>query len=366
MLSAGGAALDLIELMLTTNARPPIGSVLSFPTQGSVASYFGPTSNEANSAAVYFNGFLGCTALPAALLFAQYPIANVGAYLRGGPVSSLTLAQLQAISGVLTITIDGTPHTSSSINLSAATSFSNAASTIQTALAAQDALGTGSMGASFTATGTGTSFVVTAVTVYISVGDTVAGTGVPDATTIVAQVSGTTGGAGTYTTSGATTASAASCTTISNVLHVTAVASGTIVLGDTVTGTGLATGSYITSFGTGTGGTGNYVLNGAQQSFVSTNTLVFGAVTVTYDSIASAFVITSGSTGATSTIAFPTTNALATGLLLTAATGAVLSQGALAATPNAFMTNLVTITQNFATFSTNFEPNTASKEAFDG
>ena len=40
----------------------------------------------------------------------------------------LGLAQLQAIAaGTLTVTVDGVAHTSSSINLSAATSFSNAA-----------------------------------------------------------------------------------------------------------------------------------------------------------------------------------------------------------------------------------------------
>ena len=49
------------------------------------------------------------------------------------------------------------------------------------------------------ATGTGTSLVVTGVTGYISVGDTIAGTGVPSGTTIAAQVSGTTGGAVTQT-----------------------------------------------------------------------------------------------------------------------------------------------------------------------
>lgn len=134
VVSGGGTALDLIELMLTTNVRPPIGQVLSFPTLASVQSYFGPASNEAASAAVYFAGYSGCTKLPGALLFAQYPLASVGAYLRGGNVSGLTLAQLQALSGSLTVVIDGSTHTAASVSLSAATSFSNAASIIQTAL----------------------------------------------------------------------------------------------------------------------------------------------------------------------------------------------------------------------------------------
>ncbi|MGC9159753.1 MAG: structural cement protein Gp24 [Terracidiphilus sp.] len=52
------------------------------------------------------------------------------------------------------------------------------------------ASGTGSIGSTFTATGTGTSLAVTSVTGLISIGDTIAGTGVPSGTTILAQVSG--------------------------------------------------------------------------------------------------------------------------------------------------------------------------------
>jgi phage tail sheath gpL-like len=63
-----------------------------------------------------------------------------------------------------------------------------------------------------TGTGTGTSLVVTAVTGNIGIGSTVTGTGVPAGTKITNQQSGTTGGAGTYTTSVATTASAAALT----------------------------------------------------------------------------------------------------------------------------------------------------------
>ena len=67
--------------------------------------------------------------------------------------------------------------------------------------------------ASFTGTGSGTNLTTTSVTGYIKAGDTVAGTGVPAGTTIVSQTSGTTGGAGVYVTSAATTSSGASLTT---------------------------------------------------------------------------------------------------------------------------------------------------------
>ncbi len=63
--------------------------------------------------------------------------------------------------------------------------------------------------------------------------------------------------------------------------------------------------------------------------------------------------------GSYSTAAFAT-GTLAAGILLTQATGAVLSQGAAAATPAAFMNDLVATTQNWATFTTLFDPDGGS------
>jgi hypothetical protein len=60
-----------------------------------------------------------------------------------------------------------------------------------------------------TGTATGTALAVTNVGGSIAIGSTVSGPNVPAATTIVNQMSGTPGGAGTYTTSVATTATAA-------------------------------------------------------------------------------------------------------------------------------------------------------------
>ena len=37
---AGGSAVDVIGLVLTTSTRPPIGSVLSFPSAAAVARLF--------------------------------------------------------------------------------------------------------------------------------------------------------------------------------------------------------------------------------------------------------------------------------------------------------------------------------------
>lgn len=67
------------------------------------------------------------------------------------------------------------------------------------------------------------------------------------------------------------------------VMNVTAVTSGTIYLGMTVTGTGVTAGTRITAFGTGTGGTGTYTVNTSQEvtSTTLTGTLP-SMVTVDY------------------------------------------------------------------------------------
>lgn len=133
VVTAGGSALDLSGLFLSNSGRAPIGQVLSFASAATVSSYFGPTSTEAAAAAVYFLGYTNCTALPGAMLVAEYPMTAVAAWLRGGSLSGMTLAQLQALTGTLTVTVDGTAETSSNITLTAATSFSNAATIIQAA-----------------------------------------------------------------------------------------------------------------------------------------------------------------------------------------------------------------------------------------
>lgn len=292
VLAAGGSALDLNGLILTNGMRVPIGTVQSFPNAAAVATYFGVGSNLATMATVYFNGYDGSTAKPGALLVAQYNTSGVSAFLRGGNISGLTLAQLNAISGTVNIVVDGVARTST-VDLSSATSFSNAASIIATAL--NLTLGSG---------------------------------------TVTGSISGT-------------------------VMTVT-VNSGVIIApGSTVTGAGVTANTKVTSYGTGNGGIGTYNVNNSQT--VSSESLTIGAapVTVTYDSTSGAFVVTSGLSGNASTIDFATGTA-ASALLLQAAQGAVLSQGAKAAQPVAFMNALAGITQNWASFTTAFDPDSGT------
>ena len=79
-------------------------------------------------------GFNGQTIQPQTILFAPYNASARAGWLQSGSLASTTLTQLKAITpGTLTITFAGSGLTSSSINLSGATSFSNAATIIQAA-----------------------------------------------------------------------------------------------------------------------------------------------------------------------------------------------------------------------------------------
>lgn len=134
VLSGGGSNPVMSGVFLTTNSAVPVGNALSFPTYASVAAFFGSAAQESISAAQYFAGFDNSTIKPSVLKFWRYVNASVAAYVRGGSLGTMTLAQLQAIgSGTLIATVDGTLKTSSTIALGSASSFSNAASLITTA-----------------------------------------------------------------------------------------------------------------------------------------------------------------------------------------------------------------------------------------
>jgi hypothetical protein len=367
VLSAGGNSLVLNGLMLTQNTRVPIGQVLSFPNDGvSVASFFGASAPEATIADIYFNGFNGSTQKPATILFAQYNPAAVPAYLRGGQADQLTIAQLQGLNGSLSVLVDGYAHTASALDLSGATSFSAAAALIEAGLNASAAVGavvTGSIAAataSVTGSIAGNVLTVSAVASGVLVpGAILSGTGVTAGTAITSQLSGTAGGVGTYAVSIAQVVASETIAASYGTLTVTAVASGTLSVGQTLSGSGVTAATRIMGLGTGQGLAGTYFVQTSQTAASGTVTASATAVDVAFDSVSGGFVVTSGITGDPSTAAFAT-GSLAAALYLTAATGATPSQGANAATPSAFMTDIVQVTQNWATFMTTFDPDGGS------
>ena len=172
VLSGGGSALDLSGLVLTEDTSIPIGTVQGFSSATDVGNWFGPTATEAQIANVYFGGFTNKTKTPGQLLFAQFPPANVGAYLRGGSLAAMTLTQLKALSGTLTVTVDGTIKTSTTISLSAATSFSNAATIIAAGFTSGPTVTYDSLRAAFVigSTTTGANSTITFATGTLAVG----------------------------------------------------------------------------------------------------------------------------------------------------------------------------------------------------
>jgi hypothetical protein len=375
VLSAGGNALDLNGLVLTTNTRVPAGQILSFPNDGvSVSDYFGPSAAEVEIASTYFNGFNGSTQKPSDILFTQFTPASVAAYLRGGPVSQLTIPQLKGITGSLSMVIDGYTYSAASIDLSGATSYSAAAALIETALnttppAASTFTGSIAAGtASVTASIAGNVMYVSAVSSgLLHPGAVLSGTGVTAGTQIDAQLSGTAGGVGSYAVSIAQTVASGTVTATFGTLTVTAVASGTLSVGQTLSGGSTAANTVITALGTGQGLLGTYFVNLTQAVVSGTLNAKGSPIDVSFDSVSGGFIIMSGSRGDQSTVAFPT-GTIAAPLYLTQSQGAILSQGATASTPQEFMTDVTQISQNWATFMTMFDPDGGSgsvqKQAF--
>jgi hypothetical protein len=133
VIAAGGAPSRLSGLVFTQDASIPPGTPKSFFTAADVSKWFGPNAPETTIANGYFPGIVNGGQLPYVLKFSGYALTATPAGSYGAQLGALTLAQLQAFTGTLIVTVGGTLATSSSINLSAATSFANAATIMQAA-----------------------------------------------------------------------------------------------------------------------------------------------------------------------------------------------------------------------------------------
>lgn len=131
VIGSGGNPLALNGVIMSKSVYLPTNAVQTFASADAVSAFFGPASTEYSLAQVYFLGFDNSTIKPGTLIFAPFVDIARAAWLQSGSLAGMTLAQLQALSGSLTVTFNGTAKAAASINLSAATSFSNAASLIQ-------------------------------------------------------------------------------------------------------------------------------------------------------------------------------------------------------------------------------------------
>src|SRR5271165_1167457 len=272
-------ALD--RLFLAQSQKQPFDEVESFTNETEVENYYGVGTEQARLASEFYNGYTGST--PANMLFIRLPVLSARAHLVGPDVSGLSLGQLQALNGTMSITSQGYTY-SASINLSGvtgsgATLFKDAAAVIQTAFNKTlpvAAVTTGStitpVSVAFTGSINGLLMTVTAAPAgSIQVGSMISGPGIPAGAQITSQVSeanGTqAGGAGVYglyVPEGHI--STETLTETYGKLTVGSTSSGTVKAGQLVTGNGVLPLTAIEG-NISPGGTGNtWLVNFAQHA----------------------------------------------------------------------------------------------------
>lgn len=155
--------------------------------------------------------------------------------------------------------------------------YATGASSFAAANAPNTASVTGSIAAStasVTGSISGNILSVTAVgSGSLVVGGILSGTNVVTGTQIVSQLTGTPGGIGTYAVNiGEQTVASTTIAETYGTMTVTAVGSGTLGVGDLLSGTNVTAGTIITALGTGAGGNGTYIVSPTQTTASTTIT----------------------------------------------------------------------------------------------
>lgn len=134
VIGSGGNPLALNGVFVSDDSDIPVGSLLSFSSADDVGEYFGVSSAIADIASKYFLSFDNSQKKPQSMIFAPFASESVGAWVRGASIAGMTLAEAKAITGGITVTINGTQKTVDSVDFSSATSFSDIASTLNSVL----------------------------------------------------------------------------------------------------------------------------------------------------------------------------------------------------------------------------------------
>jgi Protein of unknown function (DUF3383)/PEP-CTERM motif len=372
----------LTRLFLDTSNKTPLGDVLSFSNATAVANFYGKTSQEAQLANEFYSKGSSGT-----MLFALYPTLPWRANLYGGNV---TLPQVQAATGTLSVTSDGLTYNTGSLNLSGVTSLSAAAKVITTAFNNTLPVAATTTGSSIAAklvpfSGSIKDAILTVgpplsgpLSGPIEVGSYITGTGVPTGTQIISQISGTPNGAGVYGLfMREPTISTENLTDNYGVLTVGTVGSGTVAIGEQVghaKGTGVAAGTEIAANLNGESGAGStWIVNNAQnvgsENLKMTGaplTVSYQAVTEAAGNISSSFWVHgnfSGSAIAASTLTYATgTGTAASDLGLAQGEAFYLtSTGGVATSASDWMNNFVATEANeFSSFQTTYNPKGAT------
>jgi hypothetical protein len=135
----GGAAVaqrQLIMRIVTQNSVLPPGLVAQFANPASVGAYFGTNSEEYNRATAYFSFVSKNINSPALISFARWVSTAIAPMIVGDTLTK-SLAVLAAYtSGTLTLNVGATAIQLAGINLSSATTLTQVASLMQTAIQA--------------------------------------------------------------------------------------------------------------------------------------------------------------------------------------------------------------------------------------
>lgn len=135
VISGGSSDLETNGMVLTKSTLLPSTSLaMSFGSATAVADFFGQESDEAAFAQQYFTGLTNQQHAPSALIFGRRVAEAAPAYVRT-PTYEGTLADLKAVTaGRVSLMVNGEEASSAAVNLSSATSLSDAAAKIGTAL----------------------------------------------------------------------------------------------------------------------------------------------------------------------------------------------------------------------------------------
>lgn len=239
-------------------ADPATGSVLTNSGQGK------PTGFVRNSHSALITTYLGSTSYTIPAGFGVIDIFDVADFfvkndgtttaIPGQKVyASNATGQVIALAATGTLPTGGT-GTASTIAAGTATSVTGSIAVSSTINPSP--IGPGTAPAVLTVTAVGSGALV--------VGGILSGTGVVTGTQIVSQLSGTTGGVGTYVVSYSQTVASTTITQTYGLLTVGGTVTGSFAVNDTITGSTTSAGTYITALGTGTGGAGTYIVNNTQ------------------------------------------------------------------------------------------------------
>ena len=136
VIAPAGGTVAFNGVLLTKNSLVLPGTVQQFASLQAVGAFFGTNSTEYTLASYYFGANTTATLIPGNLIFAPYETAAVGGLVVGGSLTGVSIATINALANAtMTISVDGTPQTSASINLSSVVSLAAVATAITTAFA---------------------------------------------------------------------------------------------------------------------------------------------------------------------------------------------------------------------------------------